>query len=260
MIEMHEKINLLGVRISKASPSEVLREIEASIRSGDRLTISFVNPHTMNLVMRNTQLRDDLNSLDLVCADGIGVVWASRFLGVSLKERVSADILGPGLFKLASSRGFKVYLLGARPGIVDKTADNLRKVFPMLEIAGSYHGYFAKEENDSVVKRVNESAADIVLVGLGASLQERWIVENADKVRASVLITCGGYFDQMAQRVHYYPSWAYRYRLNWLYRLLREPTRLWERYFIELPYFAWWVIKTRFHTSGARASAEGCKD
>lgn len=241
----YDSIELFGVRMANVSSSDFIHLICQAIDRRAKLIISFVNPHSVYLFRSHPDLRRLLNEFDIVGVDGIGVILASRVLGTPLRERVSADSLSPLLFGTAARRKYKVFLLGAADGVADAAARNLPRMFPGLDVTGVHHGYFSQEGDQDVVTSLNETKADIVLIGLGAPLQEQWTLANYRRVDAPVMMTCGGLLDMIARRVQYYPPWVHQLRLNWLYRFINEPRRLWKRYTIEACYFAFLVLSHR---------------
>lgn len=224
-------------------------EIERLVRGRRRGLVLNVNAHCLNLCYEDPGLRDFLNGAEVVFCDGAGVMLAARILGRRIPQRITyADWIWQ-LADLASSRGFSLYLLGARPGVAQEAARRLRGRYPDLEIVGIRHGYFdhsaGSAENEAVVEEINAAAPDILLVGLGMPLQERWLMENIDKLDAGVALTGGAVFDYVSGRLSRGPRLLTHNGFEWLARLLVEPRRLWRRYLIGNPLFLLRVVKQR---------------
>ena len=157
------------------------------------------------------------------------------------------------LAEFAEARNFSLFFLGAQPGVADRAAARLKERFPRLRIVGTQHGYFSKEagnaENESVVDRINRLRPNILIVGFGMPLQERWLMDNWDRIQADIGLTGGAVFDYVSGEVPRTSSWMTDHGLEWLGRLIIEPRRLWRRYLIGNPLFIWRVMKQRFRNN-----------
>jgi N-acetylglucosaminyldiphosphoundecaprenol N-acetyl-beta-D-mannosaminyltransferase len=194
---------------------------------------------------RDRRILDALNSFDTVLADGIAVVWGARYLGIRVPERLGTDDVALEVMEACGRLGLGLYFLGADPGVAERAAANLRQRLPRLKVVGTHHGWFEPEKDAQIVEIINTSGADCLLVCLGTPRQQLWVAKNAPKLHARLIMTGGGYLDHLAEAVDWYPKWIHRLKLNWLYRLWREPRRLWRRYTIELLEFAWLVVHAR---------------
>ncbi len=227
-------------------------EIERLVRGGRRGLVLNVNAHCLNLCYEDPRLRDFLNGAEAVLCDGAGVMLAARILGERIPQRITyADWIWQ-LADLASARGFSLYFLGARPGVAREAARRLRERYPDLEIVGVRHGYFdysaGAAENEAVVEEINASAPDILLVGLGMPLQERWLMENIEGLDAGVVLTGGAVFDYVSGRLRRGPRFLTDSGFEWLARLLVEPRRLWRRYLLGNPLFLLRVLRQRLQS------------
>ena len=228
-------------------------EIEHLVRGGECALVLNVNAHCLNLCYDDPELRAFVNDAEVVFCDGAGVRFAARMLGGRIPERVTyADWIWQ-LADLAADRGFSLYLLGARPGVAREAARRLVQHYPGLEIVGVSHGYFdhsaGSRENEAVVEEIKAAAPDLLLVGLGMPLQERWLMENRHRLGAGVALTGGAVFDYVSGRVRRGPRLLRENGFEWLARLLVEPRRLWRRYLIGNFLFLLRVLKQRL---GAR--------
>jgi N-acetylglucosaminyldiphosphoundecaprenol N-acetyl-beta-D-mannosaminyltransferase len=170
-------------------------------------------------------------------------------LGYHIPQRITyADWIWT-LAEFVEPRGFTFFFLGARPGVVEKAAAGLREGFPNLRIVSTHHGYFDKTpgspENEAVIQQINAVRPNILIVGFGMPLQERWLMENWERIEANVALTGGAVFDYISGELRRGPRWMTDHSLEWLARLIIEPRRLWKRYLIGNPLFLWRVLKQR---------------
>ena len=199
---------------------------------------------------REPSLRSLYHDADLVVADGMPVIWASRFLGKRLPERVAGSDLFPALSARAADEGLSIYLLGGAPGTAERASTILRERHPTLRVAGTYCPDFGfekdAEECRRIADRIRESQADILFVGLGAPKQELWIAQYRELAGAKLSIGVGISFSFLCGDVVRAPRWMQRCGLEWLHRLVQEPGRLWKRYLVEDMVFFRLVLRERF--------------
>jgi N-acetylglucosaminyldiphosphoundecaprenol N-acetyl-beta-D-mannosaminyltransferase len=238
------------VGVDPLTVGELHAEIEHLVRGGERGLVLNVNANCLNLCYEDPKLRDFMNGARVVFCDGAGVMLAARILGRRIPERITyADWIWQ-LADLAAARGFSLYLLGARPGVAQEAARRLKERYPELEIAGVHHGYFDHGAGSAaVVEEINAAAPDILLVGLGMPLQERWLMENWQRLDVRVALTGGAVFDYASGRLRRGPRFLRDNGFEWLARLLAEPRRLWRRYLVGNPLFLLRVLRQRL---GAR--------
>ena len=246
-------IAILGVKISLLPGEELLARIGESVRSRSRLLVASGNVQSLNLCCSNMALRETLNSADIVRLDGAGVALAAKLLGHRPTERLTWADFGHSLARFCARSGFSLYLLGNAPGVARSAADVLHAANPGLKIAGTRHGYFQKgtdsPENRDVVREINASGADILVVGLGMPLQERWITENRDALQPPVIMTAGAAFEWIAGLKPRAPEWMRENGMEWLWRLRLEPRRLFRRYVLGNPLFLLRVLGEKFGLS-----------
>ncbi|MBC7871026.1 MAG: WecB/TagA/CpsF family glycosyltransferase [Chitinophagaceae bacterium] len=175
---------------------------------------------------QDLNFRNILRRADLCIPDGVGLLWAARYLGQPLPERVTGSDGVPKIAERAAKAGWRLYLLGAAPGIAEKTAAVLQSRYPGLQIAGIYSGSPAPEEEDAIVERVNASGADILFVAYGAPNQDKWIARNLQRLHVSMAMGVGGTFDFIAGIIPRAPLWMQRAGLEWLFRLYLQPRRI----------------------------------
>lgn len=231
-----QRLWVLGTPVDAVTMAGALAAAEALIRRGQPSMVVTTNPELIMHAQRDPELAGILGRADLVVPDGIGVVWAARLLGHPVPERVPGVDLTEGLLALAAQRGYRVYFLGAAEGVADEAARRLAARFPGLIVAGTHHGYFGPEDEPRVVAAVRAAAPHILLVAMGAPRQERWIARNLQQCGVPLNMGVGGSFDVFAGRVRRAPRWVQAAGLEWLYRLVRQPSRA--RRMLALPRFA----------------------
>jgi N-acetylglucosaminyldiphosphoundecaprenol N-acetyl-beta-D-mannosaminyltransferase len=210
-----------------------------------------VNSHLIGLARRDPAYAALLAKTTLNYADGMSVVLAARALGYRIPERVPLTYVIQDLAANWAEHSFSVYFLGGKPGVAERAAAKLAASYPGFVVAGTQHGYFAKEETGEVLRRIAVSRAQILLVAFGNPAQEQWVVEHLDQINAGAILTCGGAFDWVSGERRPAPRWLGRYGLEWLYRMLQEPRRLGRRYLVGLPKFAGALLAALFHRDGA---------
>lgn len=228
---------------------ELHAEISREVRDGGHALVLNVNVHCLNLAHKDPALRDFLNGAEVVFCDGAGVMLAARLLGRHIPERITyADWIWR-LVAYAAAEGLTLYFLGARPGVAEKAARKLKDRYPDLEISGVRHGYFDRSTgcppNEAVIGEINAVAPDILIVGFGMPLQERWLMENWHRIDARVALTGGAVFDYVSGELRRGPRILTDNGFEWLARLLVEPRRLWRRYVVGNPVFLLRVIRQR---------------
>lgn len=217
---------------------------------------AFVNAHSINLCHNsNSDLRQNLNSAGSLFADGSGMALAARIVGSRFVDNVNGTDMLPLLCQRAQREGKSIFLLGAAAGIAEKMKINLCEQYPGLQVVGTHHGFFnhEDEENDSVVAQINASGADILLVGFGSPLQERWLANNARHLTATVGLAVGGLFDFYSGQIPRAPYWMRQTGIEWIWRLMQEPQSKFSRYVIGNPLF---IARSLNHRLQARQGAE----
>ena len=241
---------MLGVGVDPVTVGELHDGIKRLLESGRRGTVLNVNANCLNLLHDDAALREFFGNADLVFCDGSGVLLAARLLGERLPERITYADWAWRLAAFAEAEGLSLFLLGGEPGVAEKATQKLRRQYPELHIAGVRHGYFdhapASPGNEAVLREVNAARADILVVGMGMPLQERWLMENRHRIDAGVALTGGAVFDYVSGRLRRGPPLLTDNGFEWLARLLVEPRRLWRRYLIGNPLFLLRVLGQRF--------------
>lgn len=248
--DMAAAVTILGVRVDRVSRSQVLDAIERMIslsyacaNANERppcQQIITVNPEFVMTAQQNALFRQCINQAALVVADGIGIVLAARYLGKPVPERVTGVDTLIALAQRCAERGYRLFLLGAAPGIAEAAAVRLQTLAPGLPIAGTYAGSPAEAEEAEIIERIRGAQTDVLCVAYGAPAQDLWIQRNLERLPTRVAMGVGGSFDFLAGKQQRAPLWIQRAGLEWLYRLYREPWR-WRR-MLALPRFAFHVV------------------
>jgi exopolysaccharide biosynthesis WecB/TagA/CpsF family protein len=241
---MLDSFDHLSTLITKATVPEVLDVIGAAIAERSLTTLSYYGFHTENVLRHSPAARRAFEKLTMVFPDGIAILWSAPLFGrrLTIANRINGDVLGPLLFERARCEGWRVFLLGGDQAVIEATVTRLGNSFPGLLLVGFHHGYAGGAEAEAVMDEIHRSSPDIVLVGMGQPRQELWIAQNAGSAGASVIMAVGGYFDHVARRADCYPPLITRLRLNWAYRLVIEPRRLWKRYAFGFPSYLMQLI------------------
>ena len=224
-----KRIEVMGCPMDSASMAETVDVIQNAITSGSFTQHVVVNVAKLVTMQTDTQLRESVQACDLINIDGMGVVLAARLLGHQIPERVAGIDLFYELIKMSARCQFPVFLLGAEKSIVQATAEALKRLHPSLQIAGYHHGYFWNDEA-AVVAAIKASGARLLFVAITSPRKENFINRWRDQLGVHFVMGVGGTFDVVAGKVRRAPLWMQRYGLEWLFRALQEPDRLWKRY------------------------------
>ena len=236
---------VVGLRVHNLSEDETVDAIERLLDEGGSHYGAVVNAAKIVAANKDNALKRALLEADLVTADGMSVVWASRLLGQPLKERVTGIDLFERLVRLASEQGWAVYFLGARDESVRGVVERFTSAYPALRVAGYHNGYFDASESAAIAEVIKQSSSDLLFVAMGSPAQECWIRSNLETTGARFALGVGGSFDHVSGLARRAPGWMQRSGLEWLYRLIREPRRLWRRYLVGNIAFVWLVIRQR---------------
>ncbi|MDF2839028.1 MAG: N-acetylmannosaminyltransferase [Evtepia sp.] len=218
------KIDILGVQFDNVTLKEAVEEgLTFAGGEGFHYVVT-PNPEIVNLARQDAAYREILNKASLVLPDGIGVVHAGKILGTQLKERVPGIDFATGILPQLVKEGRRLYLLGAKPGVAQKAAEQLKQQYPGLLICGTGDGYFT--DNELVTEQLREANADVVFVCLGAPKQERWMAQYGPSSGAKLMVGLGGVLDVFSGEVKRAPELWQKFGLEWFYRLLHQPARI----------------------------------
>jgi len=245
-----DDFRVLDVRVDGIDTPGLERSILSNARNGRSKLYAYVNVHAVNLARKDRRFRDIINGAFVAYCDGEGVRVGARLLGGRLPRRTVLTYWVWDLCSLLENKGLSVFFLGAREAVVKKAAEVIGRRFPHLNVAGWHHGFFEKqgEESRKVVAEINRVCPDILFVGFGMPLQEYWIEENLASLRAGIVLPAGSMIDYIAGEKKATPKWMANSGLEWFYRMLREPRRLWKRYLLGNPLFIFRVIRERIRS------------
>ncbi|TVP98199.1 MAG: glycosyltransferase [Balneolaceae bacterium] len=249
---MAEKVDILGVNVSRLDLEETIERMSSAIDHKERLRIAVTPVNCLLWARKNPSLRHIYNTADIVAADGVPVVWASRLCGYTINGRVTGLDLLPRFAETAAQKGYSFFFLGAAAGVAELLAAGLMKKNPGLKIAGTYSPPYAEsfslEENDKMIELINDSGADVLWVSLTAPKQDFWIAEHFARLQTKIAVGVGAAFDVVAGKVPRAPVWMQRSGFEWFFRLMQEPGRLASRYLIEAPVFFPLILKQAIQT------------
>ncbi|MCK8816001.1 WecB/TagA/CpsF family glycosyltransferase [Natroniella sulfidigena] len=239
---MEDNVEILGVKINNLTFQEALSRIESFLESDQANLIVTPNPEMIIRANYDRQLKEILNSAELALADGVGLLLAAKMLGTELKERITGVGLVQRLLKLGSQRGLRFYFLGAEPGIAAQAKKNLQQQYPQLMIK-THHGYLDRKLEEKVIAEIEANQIDVLLVGMGVPLQEKWLNKHLTSLQVPVGIGVGGVFDVLAGKKKRAPVVMQKFGLEWFFRLLQEPSRAGRM--VAIPEFVLKVLRQR---------------
>ena len=223
-------ITILDIPIVRATEAEAMAKIRYLAEQSEPTMVIYVNAHTLELTTRDPEYRKIVQEAAIVMNDGIGVSMAAKIVG---KETFPANLNGtdltPLILKMAVEQGWRVYLLGAVPGVAEKAAAKFVERNPGLVISGTHSGFFEEGELSRVIDQIRETRTDVLIVGMGNPVQERWLARHQVQTGAKLGVGVGAFLDFSAGVFPRAPMWMQQMKIEWLYRMSREPTRLWRR-------------------------------
>lgn len=230
---MTERITMMGCQIDNLSMEDTLQKIDGFIQSGNPHQHVVVNVDKLVKAEQDPELRRIINECALINVDGMPVVWASRLLGKPLKERVAGVDLFEALMQRSARTGWRVFLLGAREEVVSEVKRQYELKYPGLTVCGYRNGYWKPEEEAGVVEQIRDAKADLLFVAISSPKKEHFLGQYQAHMKIPFAMGVGGTFDVAVGRVKRAPVWMQKSGLEWFYRFLQEPRRMFRRYFIE---------------------------
>ncbi len=246
---------ILGVGITDVTRHRAVELLETMIRRYDGRTgiVFFVNAHTLNLADDDPEYRQVLNSADCVFGDGTGVRWAAGLKGDRVQDNVNGTDLTPELFRTTAQHRRRYFLLGSDRRTIRRAARHVEKTFAGWTLAGFHHGYLADPDlSAEVIRRINRARPDVLLVGMGNPLQERWIHQHRHELKVPVCMGIGGLFEFWAENVSRAPQWLRRLGHEWIWRLCQQPRDKAKRYLLGNPRFLMRVLREHLVTRPRR--------
>ncbi len=244
---MERRINILNTVIDNYSMKEIVELIDQNIQNKTKISHVVVNAGKIVDLQSDLQLRKSVNECDIINADGQAVVWASKVLGKPLKERVAGIDLMINLVKLADIKNYKIFFFGAKENVVKEVVKKYSEQYSSKIIAGYRNGYFNKEEEREIATAISESGANILFVAISSPTKEKFLYENRDILNnINFTMGVGGSFDVVSGKVKRAPVWMQNVGLEWFFRFLQEPKRMWKRYLVGNTKFIILVFREKF--------------
>ena len=239
-----KKVYIFNCPIDALTMKETVQIIDNAIKEGKHVHHAVVNAAKIVKMQEDKELYNSIVNADIINADGMPIVWASRLLGKPLPERVAGIDLMQELIKLAYNRKYKIFFFGAREEVVKKVVEKYSKEYSPEIIAGYRNGYYSEEEEPLIAKQIAESGANILFVGISSPKKEKFLYKYKHILKnVNFIMGVGGSFDVIAGKIKRAPKWMQKCGLEWVYRLLQEPRRMWRRYLIGNTKFVILVIK-----------------
>lgn len=223
---------LMNTYVNCLSMNETIEIVEKIIENRIPTQHVVINASKVNLMEKDHELASIVNSCPLINADGFSIVWAAKKLNVPIKERVTGIDLFQNIVKIAPKKNYRIYLFGAKEKVVKKVKDIFEKEYPGIKIVGYRNGYFTEDDEKQIVKGIKDSKADILFVAFSSPKKEYWINKYLDEMNVPFVMGVGGSFDVVAGITKRAPKWVQRIGMEWFYRFIQEPRRLWKRYII----------------------------
>ena len=238
-----KRVNILGCSIDNMTMSETIEKIDELIKQGGVHQHVVVNVDKLIKLRSNKKLRKIISNCDIINADGMPIVWVSSLFGSRIKERVTGIDLMENLIKHASQKGYRPFFFGARKPVVERVVQIYRNKYPELKIAGYRDGYWKLDEEKDVAKFIKDSKPDVLFVAISSPKKEVFLNKYLYYMKVPFVMGVGGSFDVIARVAKRAPKWMQDRGLEWLYRLVQEPKRMWKRYLIGNSIFVYKVIK-----------------
>lgn len=237
-LQKSKHIPLFGLKVNNTSMDEAVTWITNTYQQEDKTQIGFfVNVHSINLAISDPKFFHKLSNANALFADGSGMRLAARKAGFLLNGNNNGTDMLPHLCRRCIGQNQSLYFLGAQPGVAHKAASKLKSQFPGLNIAGTEHGYTDDKNTDHIIKAINESGCDVLLVAMGSPMQEKWLLEHRDQLQCKTALAVGGLFDFYSGKISRSPMWLREIGMEWVWRLMQEPQKKFNRYVIGNPLF-----------------------
>lgn len=239
-----KKVKIFDVLFDNLKLNEVMDFVKNSIENNLKKTIFFINADCLNKTFNDEEYKHILKKSDLLLPDGSGVNMACNILDKPLCENVNGTDMLPHICELAQENGYRIYLLGAKNGVAYKMKEELRKKYPNIIIVGVDNGYFRNQREEiEAIKKINRTKTNILLVAMGAPVQEKFIKKYKSRINTNIIFAVGGLFDFYSNRIKRAPLFLREIGFEWVYRILQEPKRMWRRYVVGNPLFLFRVYK-----------------
>jgi N-acetylglucosaminyldiphosphoundecaprenol N-acetyl-beta-D-mannosaminyltransferase len=237
------RVFLLGCPVDTLNMEQTVAQIQRYVEERKSCQHVVVNVAKIVAMRKDNELQEIISSCDLINADGMPVVWASKLLGESLPCRVAGVDLFQHLVRCCSEKGYRPFFFGARDWVVQKVVDRFKEMYPELRIAGFRHGYFTEDEEVGIAEMIRDSKADMLFVAFSSPMKERFLKRWMGVMEVPFCMGVGGSFDIIAGKTKRAPIWMQNCGMEWFFRIVQEPRRMWKRYAKTNPIFVWMVLK-----------------
>lgn len=240
-MQIKKPVKILGVPVHPLTMNESVAVLEEKLQKKEQAFVVTANAEIIMMCQQDKEYNNIVSEqADLVLPDGAGAVWAGRYLGNEVPERVAGFDLYNQLLKLSADKGYKAYFFGGAPGVAEAAKNKAEELYPGVQIVGCRNGYFNETEEETIIKEINDAAPDMLFVALGAPKQEKWLVKYRNQLKPRVLMGIGGSFDVLAGKMERAPKWMQEASLEWAFRLYKQPSRFMRM--LALPKFVLKVI------------------
>lgn len=240
------RFKIMNTYVNAVSMDESIDYVERIIKERIPTQHVVINALKINLMEADPRLADIVNACPLINADGASVIWAAKRLGIPLKERVTGCDMFQNLVRVAAEKGYKIFLFGAKEEVVTKVKSIYEKQYPGIQIVGYRNGYFAEKDEPEIVKQMHDSGADMMFVAFSSPKKEYWVNKYLNEIGIPFVMGVGGSFDIVAGVTERAPKWYQDHGLEWFYRFIQEPKRMWKRYMIGNAKFVALTYKYKF--------------
>lgn len=240
-MQIKKPVKILGVPVHPLTMKESVAVLEEKLQKKEQAFVVTANAEIIMMCQQDKEYNNIVSEqADLVLPDGAGAVWAGRYLGNEVPERVAGFDLYNQLLKLSADKGYKAYFFGGAPGVAEAAKNKAEELYSGVQIVGCRNGYFTEAEEEAIIKEINDAAPDMLFVALGAPKQEKWLVKYRNQLKPRVLMGIGGSFDVLAGKMERAPKWMQEASLEWAFRLYKQPSRFMRM--LALPKFVLKVI------------------
>ncbi len=245
---MENRIDFIGIPLDNLSMSETLYKIDNAIVNNKQIHHCVINAGKFVKLQNDKKLQESIVNSDIINADGMGIVWAARFLGHQIKERVAGIDLMENLVRLAFEKSYTCFFLGAKQEVVEKLVDNYSIKYSKNIIAGYRNGYFDEIEEKKIIRKINESKANLLFIAITSPKKEIFLNKYKYELKSiNLIMGVGGSFDVISSKVKRAPLFMQKIGLEWFYRFIQEPRRMWRRYLIGNLRFIMIILKAKFN-------------
>ncbi|QWH03511.1 glycosyltransferase [Bacillus mycoides] len=240
-----KKVRIFDCDVAALTMEETLMEVKGLIKEGVYTQHVVLNASKVVLMQEDDKLKNIIKGCNLINADGQSIVWASKFLGDRLPERVAGIDLMENIVSMAAKEGYRIYFFGAKQNVVENVVDIYKAKYPDIKIAGYRNGYFDVSQNEEIVEEISNSQADILFVAFSSPQKEFWLAQYGEKLSTPFVMGVGGSFDVVAGVTKRAPNWMQKLGLEWFYRFIQEPKRMWKRYLVGNSKFIKYVVEEK---------------